>query len=184
MTRRVGLIAAAALAALALLWWALHPGPATGPGPGAAPPLPSPTPAPPERVLLLFPGGDGLLHPELRTVPLPAEIDARVRTVMTELLAGSSSFAPVVPYKAELLGVYIDDRGHAFVDLTPPPEPLEGSCTELLLAYGVVDSILLNCPELSGVQLLFGGQQVPTLTGHLDLSHPLRLNKAFVAGST
>ncbi len=183
MTRRVALIAAVALTALALLWWALRPGAVSAPGTTAAP-VPSPTPAPPERVLLLFPGGDGLLHPELRTVPLPAELDARVHTVVNELLAGSESFAPVIPYPAELLAVYIDDRGHAFVDLTAPPQPLTGSCTELMLAYGVVDSVLLNCPELSGVQLLFGGQQVPTLTGHLDLSHPLRLNKAFVAGST
>ncbi len=50
------------------------------------------------------------------------------------------------------------------------------------MAYGTVNSIILNCPELSaGVQLLFGGNEVQTLSGHLDLSKPLLLNKYFIA---
>ena len=49
-----------------------------------------------------------------------------------------------------------------------------------MLAYGVVDSIILNCPEVTAVQILFGGHEVPTLTGHLDLSRPLVLNKRFI----
>lgn len=184
MTTRLVLIALAAVAALALLWWAVQPRPeARQQGAEVAAP-PTPTPAPPERVLLLFPGSDGLLHPELRTVPLPAEVDARVHTVVAELLAGSPTFPPVVPYDAKLLDVFVDRDGHAFVDLTPPPAPLEGSCTELMLAYGVVDSVLLNCPDLKGVQLLFGGEEVTTLTGHLDLSHPLTLNKGYIAGTS
>ena len=52
---------------------------------------------------------------------------------------------------------------------------------ELLLAYGLVDSILLNCPTLQAVQILFGGHEIPSLTGHLDLSKPLVLNKEFIA---
>ena len=46
--------------------------------------------------------------------------------------------------------------------------------------YGVVDSVLLNCPELKAVQVLFGGREIETLTGHLDLSKPLAV-AAFVA---
>ena len=41
--------------------------------------------------------------------------------------------------------------------------------------------MLLNCPELVGVQILFSGEEVSTLTGHLDLSRPLRLNKRLIA---
>ncbi len=51
------------------------------------------------------------------------------------------------------------------------------------MTYAVVNSILLNCPELDTVQLLFGGHEVKTLTGHLDLSRPLALNKGFIATS-
>ena len=82
---------------------------------------------------------------------------------------------------AELNTVFVDNLGTAFIDLTAPPEPVDGSQVELLLAYGLVDSILLNCPTLHAVQILFGGREVPTLTGHLDLSEPLVLNKEFIA---
>jgi hypothetical protein len=137
-----------------------------------------------QRLVLLFPGGDGLLHPELRTTAVPGDPAGRTRVVVTELLAGSGSgLGPVLPYPAVLTGVFVDGRGTAFVDLSPPAEPLGGSHNELMLAYGVVNSVLLNCPELSRVQLLFGGEEVETLTGHLDLSRPLPLNRAFIAPS-
>lgn len=187
MNRRAALVIAAAVASVVLLAvLLLLPG-----GPAPPPdaevdhqPPPTPTPPPEQRIVLLFPGGDGLLHPELRTVPVPLEPASRARVVVTELLAGSvSGLGPALPYPAELAGVFVDGRGTAFVDLTPPPEPLGGSHTELMIAYGVVDSVLLNCPELSRVQLLFGGEEVETLTGHLDLSRPLRLNRDFIAPS-
>ena len=125
-------------------------------------------------------------HPELRNVPFPEEPLERIRVVMRELLTGpatSQGLAPVVPYQAQLEAVFIDSDGNAFVALTAPPDPLQGSSTELLLAYGVVDSILLNCPTINAVQILFGGREVPTLTGHLDFSKPLVLNKRFIAAS-
>ena len=143
--------------------------------------LPTPTPAPEQRVMLLFAGADGMLHPELRSVPLPAEVYERVQTVVFEVLAGpTGNLKPVVPWAAELNAVFVDHQGTAFIDLTAPPEPLTGSHTELILAYGLVDSILLNCPELTSVQILFGGHEIPTLTGHLDFSRPLVLNKRFI----
>lgn len=185
MNRRVFWILAAAVVSLALLAWALF-------GPGRqvitrqdvieGDTLPTPTPAPEQRVMLLFAGSDGMLHPELRSVPLPAETHERVRMVVHEVLAGpTGDLNPVVPWAAELGAVFIDHEGTAFIDLTAPPEPLAGSHTELILAYGLVDSILLNCPELRSVQILFGGHEIPTLTGHIDFSRPLVLNKRFIA---
>ncbi len=188
MHRRVVFIALAALAGVALLAWLLTAGNPQQVQDEMVPveALPTPTPAPEQRVILLFAGGDGLLHPELRSVPLPAEVHERIRVVMTELLAGprnSQQLAPVIPYSAAVEAIFVDQQGNAFVDLTAPPNPLTGSSTELLLAYGIVDSIILNCPEVTAVQILFGGHEVPTLTGHLDLSKPLVLNKRFIASS-
>ena len=188
MNWRVALIAVAAVAAVALLVWLLQGGSPRAVQQETIPveDIPTPTPAPEQRIILLFTGADGMLHPELRTVPLPEEVYERIHTVMGELLAGpatSPRLAPVVPYQASLGAVFVDQDGNAFVDLTAPPEPLAGSSTELLLAYGVVDSIILNCPEISAVQILFGGHEVATLTGHLDLSKPLVLNKRFIAQS-
>jgi germination protein M len=185
---RVALIALAAVTAVALLFWLLQGGAPRVAEQQTAPveELPTPTPAPEQRVILLFAGGDGMLHPELRSVPLPDEVHERIRVVMGELLAGPASnsrLATPIPYQAALEAIFVDQHGNAFVDLTAPPEPLAGSSTELLLAYGVVNSIILNCPEITAVQILFGGHEVPTLTGHLDLSRPLVLNKRFIAAS-
>jgi len=144
---------------------------------------PTPTPAPPQRITLFFTSIDGLLHPEIREVPLPEEPDARVRVVVQELLAGpTGELKPILPYPAKLRSVFVTPEGQAFVDLTEPPAPLTGSATELVLVYGVVNSVLLNT-ELSSVQILFGGREVRSLTGHLDLSRPLVLNKRFIGAS-
>jgi hypothetical protein len=185
MSRRVIWIALAAVAAIALLVWLLVvPAPRqvqqqTLPVETA----PTPTPAPEQRIMLLFVGSDGLLHPELRSAPLPDEVHERIKVVMGELLAGpsdSSKLISPIPYQAELRAVFVDQNGNAYVDLTAPPDPLTGTSTEILLTYGVVDSIILNCPEVTAVQILFGGHEVDTLTGHLDLSKPLVLNKRFI----
>jgi germination protein M len=188
MNWRVALIALAAVAAVALLAWLLQGGKPRVEQAEAfeAVELPTPTPAPEQRVILLFAGNDGMLHPELRSVPLPEQVHERIRVVMSELLAGPRSvprLSPSIPYRASLEAVFVDQNGHAYVDLTAPSEPLTGSSTELMLAYSVVNSIILNCPEVSAVQILFGGHEVDTLTGHLDLSRPLVLNKRFIASS-
>jgi germination protein M len=187
MSFRVLLIVLAAVALVAVLGWLLLGGERPIVRRDVVTPardLPTPTPAPEQQVVLLFIGGDGRLHPELRSVPLPSELDERVRVVVRELLLGPTSMlAPVIPYPAEVNAVFVDSEGNAYVDLTAPPAPLDGSHTELMLVYGVVDSVLLNCPQLRAVQILFGGHEVPTLTGHLDLSRPLVLNKRFIAAS-
>jgi hypothetical protein len=182
-------IAVATVVAVALLAWLLtRPQPAPTIAPTIALPVPvdpdapTPTPVPEERIVVLFAGSDGLLHPELRSVALPVQLGDRVRAIVDQVLTGpSGGLAPTVPYPSEVHHVFLDGEGTAWIDLTPPPSPLAGSSTELMLVYGVVNSVLLNCPELSSVQLLFGGTEIETLTGHLDLSRPLVLNKRFIA---
>ena len=188
MNWRVILILLAAVGAVALLLWLLQGGSPRVAQEEMLPieALPTPTPAPEQRIILLYTGADGMLHPELRSVPLPEEVHERIRIVMGELLAGptnTSRLAPVVPYEAAVEAIFVDQQGNAFVDLTAPPEELTGSSTELLLAYGVVNSIILNCPEIVAVQILYGGSDVETLTGQLYLSEPLVLKKRFLGGS-
>jgi len=186
MNRRAVLIVAALALLAGLVWWALRPGgPRLAPAPPPVEALPTPTPAPQQRVMLLFPGADGLLHPVLRTVALPSEVDQRARTVVLELLAGPGDprLLPAVPWPAELQGIFVDNNGSVFVDLTGPTEPLAGSSLELMTTYSIVNSVLLNCPGLQRLQILLDGREIPSLTGHLDLSRPLPVNKAFISPS-
>lgn len=184
MSDRLGVILLAGLAIGALLAWLLVTGSKqVAPVEEVVPPKPPPTatPAPEQRITLLFAGGDGLLHPEIRRVPLPEETTARIRVVFGELVAGPrSALRPILPYPAELRTVFVTSDGRAYLDLSGPPEPLRGSATELMMIYGVVNSILLNT-EVVAVQVLFDGTERSTLTGHLDLSRPLVLNKRFIA---
>ncbi len=187
MNRRAVLIIAALVILAGLVWWALRPGGPRLISPGVTvEALPTPTPAPEQRIMLLFPGPDGRLHPVLRTVALPAELDQRARVVVRELLKGPGGRADLlaaVPWPCELLEVFVDGRGAAYVDLTGPEAPLAGSNVELMTAYSIVNSVLLNCPELHRLQILLDGKEIPTLTGHLDLSKPLTVNKGLIASS-
>ncbi len=142
--------------------------------------IPTPTPAPPKKAILLFAGADGLLHPEIRQLALPAERDLRIRNLVEALLEGPrGSLFPIFPYQAELRAVFVDLHNHAYLDFSAPENFNGGTNVEAMMVYGVVDTILLNT-KLKSVQLLFDGHEIETLGGHLDLSRPLSLNKRFI----
>ena len=58
--------------------------------------------------------------------------------------------------------------------------PVSGSQTELLAVYSLVDTILLNVPEMEAVILLWNGRQLLTFAGHLDTSLPLRADSDLI----
>ena len=142
----------------------------------------APTPIP-GQIALFFVGDDGLLRREQREVPdLPSDTPARVRVVMDELIAGSrNGLLSPFPWAASVLAVFVDRRGNAYVDFSPPPsEAVAGTRTEATMVYSTVHSIIANCPKIARVQLLFAGRQIATL-GHLDLSRPLAPRPELVA---
>ena len=185
MNGRFVLLVMLGLAVAGLLAWTFLSGPHAGPEPGKpGESLPTPTPAPRQNVVLLYPGPDDMLHPEIVPLALPDELEARVRVLVSRLLEPSpAGRPPVVPYPAQLVDVFVRDARVAYVDFTPPERPLAGTSMEVPFAYAVVNTILLNCPDLRGVQLLFDDREVETLAGHLDLSRPLCLNKRLIAAS-
>lgn len=131
-----------------------------------------------EQVTLYFPGDDWFLVAEPRTLPRWETPLAGARAVLTELLAGPTSEALRAPLPAEVtLGTtYIAADGRLYVDLVStehdrPPE--SGSLTEMLSVYSLVDSVVLNIPEIESVVLLWNGRQPETFGGHVDTSLPL-----------
>lgn len=138
-------------------------------------------------VQLLFPGPGNLLHTEQRLLdPVDdgaSPLDALVKT----LLAGPDTEGLYRPFPegTELGSILLTSNGTAFVDLMSSegaPPLSSGSTEELLNAYSVVNSVLVNAPEVRGVVLLWNGQHRPTLAGHVDLTRPLILNRSLIAG--
>jgi len=185
MSRRILIVVLLGIAVAVVLIWAFLSHPVREPGRGPRPrSVATPTPAPEQRVVLLYPGPDDMLHPEIVPLALPDELETRVRVLVERLLQPSpAGRPPVSPYPARLVTVFVREGRIAYVDFTEPEQSLTGSSSEVPFTYAVVNTVLLNCPDLRAVQLLFGDREVETLSGHLDLSRPLVLNKRLIAAS-
>ena len=106
--------------------------------------------------------GDGLLEQAKRIVE--AEIEPAPAPLASALPAGT-----------KMRGLYVTDRGEAFVDFSRELVAAHpgGSLNELLTVYSVVDALTANLPAVHAVQLLVDGREVDTLAGHVDLRRPL-----------
>ena len=51
---------------------------------------------------------------------------------------------------------------------------------ELLTVYSVVNTLLVNLPTMTEVQILIDGQEADSLAGHVDLRRPLRKNEGLI----
>lgn len=138
---------------------------------------------------LYFPGSGGRLYAERREVAAGGRIEEQITILVNELLRGpeGASLYPPLPSGVEVAGVHLLADGVAYIDLTPPAEPGAlswGSKREILAVYSLVDTIVLNFPEVEAVILLWNGQQQPTFAGHLDTTRPLVANRSLLARST
>lgn len=130
-------------------------------------------------VVLYFEGPFGRLVPETRQLRLPPGDAASLRPVVEALIGGSANSAipDLFPDETFVRGAFLLPEGTAVVDLGG--ETLQegwnaGSREEMLAAYGIVQTLVANFGQIRRVHILIGGEVVPTLGGHLDLTHPLR----------
>ena len=88
-----------------------------------------------------------------------------------------------IPRGTRLNGLYLTDRGEAFVDLSEEVTlgHSGGSLEELFTVYAVVNAVTTNLPTITAVQILVNGAEVNTLVGHVDLQNPLAGNMRLVA---
>lgn len=143
-----------------------------------------------ERVgfLLYFPAAGGGLRAEPRELQVTAAPKDRIRKLVEALLAGprTPGLSRPFPRGVTLGSVQLGGDGIAYVDLRWPdhPDPPPGGSTEeIQRVYSVVDSVVLNVPQVSRVALLWNGVQRETFSGHLDLSRPLVPDRAPAASA-
>jgi hypothetical protein len=133
---------------------------------------------------LLYPGGDDMLL-MVDTIPLPSYGDAQkdMAEVIRRYLEGppgDGQFQPF-PEHCALRALFLRGSSEVVVDLTGTVRSGGGSDTETARVYGLVDTIAWNFKEVRSVRLLVDGQEIDTLLGHLDLSHPLPPEARFLA---
>ena len=135
-------------------------------------------------VKLYFESPDGAgLVPEDRSLPFSNELARQLKTVVQELVRGSTSgLSSPLPVDTKVLEVFVTARGVAFVSLSKEAASAEsGSAAELLSVYSIVDSVTANFPAVKWVQILVDDRPVPTLAGHVDISRPLPADMTLVA---
>ena len=105
------------------------------------------------------------------------------RVVEAQLAEPPLPLLSPIPRGTRLHGLYLTDRGEAFVDLSEEVMlgHSGGSLEELFTVYAVVNAITVNLPTITAVQILVNGTEVDTLVGHVDLQNPLTGNMRLVA---
>jgi len=129
------------------------------------------------EVTLYFVRADGeALAPEKRSIFRTATVNDRARQALQALLEGSEAgLQPSVPAGTTLREMYLSDDGTAYVDLSPEfvSGLSEGSSDGVEAVYSIVNTLVVNFPEIQKVKILVGGDEVDDLGGHIDLSHPI-----------
>lgn len=135
---------------------------------------------------LLFPGSAGMLHGEERQlIPLEAA-EQSIRQLIEALLEGPRSEKLHRLFQIEGLSVdvLLTQNSRIYLNLlstelsSPPPM---GTHQEMLTVFALVNSIILNFPEIRGVVLLWNGEQNSTFAGHIDTTRPLSVNTSLIA---
>ena len=184
-------IAAAGVAAAALLFVAARTW-RGGDAPAAPADVADPAPsAPAERKItatLYYISEDGMsLVGAQREVPFGEGVLEQARHIVEAQLAPAPPpLASAIPEGTTLRALYVTERGDAFVDLSAEARTNHtgGALDELFTVYAIVDALTVNLPAIARVQILIEGREVDTLTGHVDLRHPLRKSLQWVSNES
>ncbi len=116
-----------------------------------------------------------LILEERKVVALPY-ISQEAKEILKELIKGplDSSLKPTIPLQTEVEDVYLkDDCFYVNFSLALKEKHPGGSSGELLTIYSIVNTLLINFPSQSRVQILIQDKPAETLAGHIDIRNPL-----------
>ena len=178
----VSVIAAAVI--IMVVWPRLfHSRPAPAPDQPAA----APAASAPERKItatLFYVSGDGVsLVPIQTEVPFGEPVGAQARHIVeAQVAVPAPPHVSAIPQGTRVRAVYVTDQGEAFVDVSREisANHTGGALDELFAVYAIVNSLTVNLPAVTRVQILVDGKEVDTLAGHVDLRQPLSKNMSWV----
>lgn len=145
-------------------------------------------PAVPERKItatLFYVSEDGVsLMPVHTEVAFGDPIAEQARRIVeAQIEPPAAPHVSAIPAGTKLRAVYVSDRGEAFVDISGDiaSKHTGGALDELFAVYAIVNSLTVNLPAITRVQILVDGKEVDTLAGHVDIRQPLAKNLSWVA---
>ena len=135
-------------------------------------------------VHLYFAGrGSYFLTAEQRVVSHPADPVGFADAIVKELITGpQKSLLKTIPDGTQLKALFIAPDGTCYIDLSEAVRKNHpgGTRSELLTIFSMVNSLVLNVPQIERVQILIDGNQSPTLAGHIDLQGPIKADMLLI----
>ncbi|MEO8481170.1 MAG: GerMN domain-containing protein [Acidobacteriota bacterium] len=103
----------------------------------------------------------------------PAEQARRI--VEAQVAPPPNERVSAIPKGTTVRAVFLTNGHQAYVDLggAIASGQTGGSLDEALTVYAIVNAVITNLPDITGVQILVDGKEVDSLAGHLDLREPL-----------
>jgi len=135
-----------------------------------------------QTVVLFFAEGDlePIWREELRVIELAEDPSERVELTLAALFSGPErGLGRAFPPGMAIEHVFLEEaQGLLTLDFHPTGiEQLKraGSIEERIALEALKQCLRVNFPSLRRVRILVGGETVPTLGGHLNISRPLSI---------
>ena len=137
----------------------------------------------PEIHLYFADAQQGVLKAENRILSESAYPAETGRRIIEQLIRGPQSrLTKTIPPHARLKSFYLAFDGTAYVnwDAEIRNGHPGGALMEMLTVFSIVDSLVLNVPEIHRVELLIDGSEIDTLAGHIDVRQPIKANMLII----
>lgn len=105
------------------------------------------------------------------------------KKIVEALIDGSrGGLMRTIPEGTTLKAFYIIQDGTAYADMSDTIKDSHpgGVKSELFTIYSIVNSLILNIPEVDAVKILINGRDRMTLDGHIDLRFPFKANMLLI----
>lgn len=107
------------------------------------------------------------------------------RLIEAQIAPPPEGLVSPIPPGTVLRAAFVTGTHEAYVDLGGNFAKVHpgGSLDEALTVYAIVNAVMVNLPDITGVQILVEGQEVESLAGHIDLRSPLTKSLTWVEGN-
>ena len=129
-----------------------------------------------DSVYLYFTNMDNsFLYSEQRTFSGHSSTLSLGKKIIKALIEGSKKgLVRTMPPGTTLKTFFLTEKGVAVVDLSSDIKDRHpgGVQAEMITIYSIVNTLILNIPDINAVKILIGGRESDTLAGHIDIRYP------------